>query len=137
MADKDDGKLTPFDFINSVSHLKNDLMADEENEKQYNAFIVNRGLSMIDDSILHANEMNRLPHMPAIAQYQYYMQSLRKRKRFSKWQKSSKDENLDLIQEIYSVRREVAKQYMKILTPDRLSQLKKISDKGGNAKNTK
>lgn len=137
MAEQNDGRLTPFDFIKSVSFSKEDLLAskDPEVEKQYNAYIVNRGFSYFQDSILHANEMNMRHALPSSAQYYYYMNSLRKRNRFSKWHKSQKDEDLDLIQKVYQVRRDIAKDYAKILKDSDLEKLRALTDQGGSAKN--
>ena len=81
--------LTPFDFIKAASYSKQDLIGSSENpamtEKQYNAFIVNRGFSYFNDTILHANEMNLRHGLFADAQFKYYLGALRPRNRFSKW----------------------------------------------------
>jgi hypothetical protein len=126
---------TPFDFINSASFTKEDLIRDSENpeytEKKYNAYIVNRGMSMNEDTILHANEMNLRHYLFNDAQYRYYLQVLRKRKRYSKWQKHEGNGDLDLIQEVYQVSRTVAKQYLRVLTKDHLKALKEKRNTGG------
>ena len=74
----------PFDYINSVSHLKKDMMRgtdnDELSEKEYKPFLANRSLSFHADSILYSNEMNRLGHLDNLLQYDFYMNSLRSRK---------------------------------------------------------
>lgn len=129
-------EYTPFEFIKSASETKVNLIADSDNpeytEKQYNAFMVNKGFSYFPDTILHANEMNRLYEIPNNAQYVYYMDVLRKRKRFSKWNKLSKNVDLDVIQEYYQCNRNVAKQYLKILTPENLETINKNMTKGGH-----
>ena len=127
--------LTPFDFIKSASHHKKDLIRGsdypEQVEKQYTPYIVNRGFSYFEDTILHANEMNMRAHLFNDAQYRYYLGVLRPRNRFSKWHKASKDKDLDAIQEIYSVNRTVAKQYLKTLSKDQLKQVHAKLEKGG------
>jgi hypothetical protein len=123
--------LTPFDFIKSISNNKKDLLKDDsEAIKQYAAFIVNRGLGYFPDTVLSANEMNMYPSIPARAQYYYYMSSIRKGNRFSKWFKAEQSEELNLIQQVYNVRRDVAKQYLKLLSKENLQSLRELVNTG-------
>ena len=77
----------PFDFMNAVSFTKEDLIKNLDNpdmiEKQYTPYVVNRGFTNFEDTILHANEMNMRRHLFEGAQFDYYRGALRKRKRFS------------------------------------------------------
>lgn len=129
--------MTPFDFIKSVTHDKKDLIRDnpdytqEQAEKLYAAYIVNRGLSLFPDTILHANEMNRLPDLFIDAQYRYYLSALRPNKRFSKWPKLEKNEDIELLQEVYCCNKKIAKYYLKVLTEEQLEQIKKSRLTGG------
>lgn len=124
-------KTTPFDFMAAVSHTKKDIIGqDPDIAKDYVGYIVNKGFGFFPDTVLHANEMNLLPDIPGAAQYYYYMGSLRKRKRYSKWHKLDKDDDLRLVQEVYGVRVEVAKQYMKILTEENLADLRQSRETG-------
>jgi hypothetical protein len=122
--------ISPFDFMNAASFSKEDIIANNENpeliEKQYSAYIVNRGFANFEDTILHANEMNQRHGLFAAAQFQYYRSVLRKRKRFSKWHKLDKNADLDAIQQVYQCNRTVAKMYLKVLSED---QLKIVHDK--------
>tara|TARA_Y100000389_G_scaffold160345_1_gene162468 strand:+ start:680 stop:1078 length:399 start_codon:yes stop_codon:yes gene_type:complete len=121
------GDYNPFDFMNAVSFSKADIIKDNDNpeliEKQYNAYIVNRGFTNFQDTILHANEMNQRHELFPAAQFDYYRAVLRKRKRFSKWPKADKDINLDAIQEVYQCNRTVAKQYLKVLNEEQLKDV--------------
>lgn len=127
--------LTPFDFIKSASHNKKDLVKTsdypEQIEKQYTPYIVNRGFSYFEDTILHANEMNMRHHLFSDAQYRYYLGVLRSRNRFSKWHKAEKNVDLDAIQEAYSVNRTVAKMYLKALSKEDLKRIYERNQKGG------
>ena len=127
--------LSPFDFIKAASESKVDLINTSDypamTEKQYNAFIVNRGFSLFKDTVLHANEMNLRSNLFPDAQFQYYRAVLRKGKRWSKWPKLAKDKDLDLIQKIYSCNRGVAKLYKKALSSDDLKHLHKKAETGG------
>tara|TARA_X000000950_G_C13856898_1_gene636954 strand:- start:754 stop:1146 length:393 start_codon:yes stop_codon:yes gene_type:complete len=119
--------LNPFDFMNAASFTKADVIKDSENpditEKQYNAYIVNRGFTNFEDTILHANEMNQRHELFPAAQFDYYRAVLRKRKRFSKWPKADKNNDLDAIQEVYQCNRTVAKQYLKVLNEEQLQHV--------------
>lgn len=129
------GDYNPFDFMNAASFTKADLIKDNDNpdiiEKQYNAYIVNRGFTNFEDTILHANEMNQRHELFPAAQFDYYRAVLRKRKRFSKWPKADKDVNLDAIQEVYQCNRTVAKQYLKVLNEEQLQSVHEKLVTGG------
>jgi len=126
---------TPFDFIAAVGQTKVDMLANDPSmEKAYTPYVINRGFSYFIDTILHANEMNIKNNLDNGPQFYYYMGSLPSKKRFSKWHKAEKSESLDLIQEHYGVRREIAKQYLKILGESDLENIREIHDQGGTSK---
>jgi hypothetical protein len=123
--------VSPFDFIKSVSNTKKDLMKDNpDNVKAYKAYVVNHGLSFYPDTVLIANDMNMYPDIPVEAQYYYLMGAIRKGNRYSEWHKSKKNDDLDLVQKVYQVRRDIAKQYLKLLTEDNLKKLRELTDTG-------
>jgi hypothetical protein len=128
-------KYKPFDFINEASYSKKDLIltdeSPEEIEKMYNPYIVNRGFSFYNDTVLHANEMNMRHHLFKGAQFHYYLGALRSRKRFSKWHKLEKDDDLDLIQKYYQCNRQVAKQYLDVLSPEEIKNINSRVAEGG------
>lgn len=129
-------EYTPFDFIASASQTKVDLVKTaeipEQIEKQYNAYIVNRGFSIYEDTILHANEMNKYPNLYKDAQYKYYLGALRPRKRYTDWPKTNKDKTLDMIQKCYQCNRTIARHYASILTSENIKMINKIMDPGGS-----
>ena len=128
----------PFYYINSVSHLKKDMMRgtdnDELSEKEYKPFLANRSLSFHADSILYSNEMNRLGHLDNLLQYDFYMNSLRSRKRFSKWMKPEESENVDIIREVYKCNLKKAIDASRILTKEHIKSLKESLYTGGMKK---
>lgn len=135
-------EISPFDFMKAVSFTKEDLIGDSDTpeyiEKQYNPYIVNRGFSYFEDTILHANEMNRLHGLFNDAQFRYYLGALRKRNRFSKWHKAEKNDDLDVIQKVYQCRREVAKMYLKAISQERMNAIREKTNTGGEvSKNNK
>ena len=131
-------EISPFDFIKAASETKKDLINESDNpeltEKQYNAYIVNRGFTNFEDTILHANEMNMRPNLFQDAQFQYYRAALRERKRWSKWPKADKNNDLDALQEVYSCNRTVAKMYLKMLSTDQLKAIREKLSMGGPGK---
>ena len=123
--------LSPFDFINSISYNKKDLMETKEDEKIYNSFMINRGLSYYPDTIEYANMMNRMYHLDPRPQYDFYINIVRPRKRFSKWSKKKKDSDLELVMKYFGYNANKAKAALSILTPDELKTIKKKLDEGG------
>jgi hypothetical protein len=134
MSEVKEKKLSPFDFINDISFGKKDLMRGTDNdrvaEKSYNQFIVNRGLSYFPDTILYVNEMN-IRKVPNRMHYTFLLNSIRSKKRFSKWAKSEDEENLELIQTHYNYSKRKAQDALKILTNKQIEEIKTLYNKGG------
>lgn len=122
--------MNPFDFVNSVNHTKEDIMT-EDNESDYNSFLVNRSLSYFRDSVLIANEMNRYHHADNKLQYQFLINILRKRKRFSKWHKQETSHVVDALKRIYNYSDEKARQVLPLLTDEQLEDIIRKVDTGG------
>jgi hypothetical protein len=121
-----------FDFINSISQNKIDLSNDLTFEKDYNPFMVNKGLSYFADTVLAANEMNRRPLMPKEHQYKFLLNVVPARKRFAKWEKAEKpSEDIELVSEYYKLSIEQAKYYLTILTEEQVDIIKTKLFKGG------
>lgn len=124
--------LNPFTFLNSINSDKKDLMKDDPIAvKQYNAFMVNRGLSYFPDTILAANEMNINHHLDNDQQYYFLINIVSKRKRFSKWHKTTKDADLEIVKEYYGYSDQRALEALRILEPDQINTLKQKLYKGG------
>jgi hypothetical protein len=123
--------MNHFDYLNSINQTKQDLMVDDIAEKEYNSFMVNRGLSYFPDSILFANEMNRCHQLDSKLQYHFLINMIRKRKRFSKWAKATKQSDIDAVKEYYGYSNEKARQAMTLLSPDQITIIKNKVSKGG------
>tara|TARA_B100001094_G_C18060961_1_gene735035 strand:+ start:595 stop:978 length:384 start_codon:yes stop_codon:yes gene_type:complete len=121
------------DFLTSVNYSKEDIFLEdvEYAEKSYPAFVVNRCLSYFPDTIIHANEMNRLNALDTKMQYDYYRFSLRKRKRFSKWLKEEKQEDLDLVKRYYNYSNQKAKEALRVLSSEDLNNIREFLCEGG------
>ena len=123
--------MNPFEYLKSINESKKDIMIDDLAEKEYNSFIINRGLSYFKDTILYANEMNRYHHLDSRLQFDFLINIIRKKKRWSKWIKASEVDNLELIKEYYGYSNEKAKSALSLMSNDQIEQLKMRIYKGG------
>jgi hypothetical protein len=120
--------MNPFDYVNSITSGTTDIM---DQESTYSPYMVNRALSYFPDTIFHASEMNRLWNTPARMQYDFLRRSIRKRKRFSKWFKAEKSEDIDVVRAEYGYTIEKARGALKTLTKEELAAIKQKHDVGG------
>ncbi len=124
--------MTPFDFINAINYSKEDLFQDPLANKDYDAYIVNRGLSYFPDTVVQANVMNQYPSIPKNWQFYFLLNSIAKKKRFSKWAKKDKaTESLNLVQEYFGYSSDKAKEALRILSDEQLNEIKQKLNKGG------
>jgi hypothetical protein len=125
-------KLSPFDYLNAINVTKEDLLEkDPQNIKDYNPFMINKGLSYFSDTVMQANEMNRLYDAPKKWQFQYLLNSITKKKRFSKWHKADVSKDLSLVMEYYGYSSEKATVALGLLTEDQLKNIEERLHKGG------
>ena len=126
-------KIELKDWLNSINFNKENLIQENpHNVKDYPPYIINRCLSGHIDSIMYANEMNMHHHLDKDLQYSFYLNSLRKRKRFSPWLRKDKVTDLECIKEYYGYSNEKASQALKILTTEQINYIKQRLDIGGN-----
>lgn len=127
--------MNPFDFINAITFTKENLFTDKLADKDYDSYMVNKGLSYFSDTVMYANEMNRLYDIPTDQQFNFLINTITKRKRFSKWVKKDADtKSIALVKEYYKYSNEKAKQALQVLTQEDLDIIKTKLFKGG-AKN--
>lgn len=127
--------MNVFDFVNAINFTKKDLMTGTENdelaEKSYVPFIVNRGLSYFPDTILYANEMNMRNHLDNKLQFHYLINTIRPKKRFSKWAKKQEDNDIEAVKAFYGYSNAKAEQAVSVLSPEQLKEIKRRLNKGG------
>ena len=123
--------MNPFDFVNAINYDKQDIMVDDIVEKQYVPFMVNRSLSYFQDTVLMANEMNLNAHLDNRLQFDFFINIVRKRKRFSKWFKPETQSDVEVVKTYYGYSNEKARQVLSLLTKDQIEVLKKKVNKGG------
>ena len=127
-------QYSPFDYTKAINQSKERLMdsPDEMWEKKYSPFIVNKALYPFPDTILLANEMNINNHLDSKLQFDFLLNSIRPRKRFAPWLKTSKIDNLDLVKEYFGYSDQKAKDALTLLTDDDLELIRSKLNKGGN-----
>ena len=124
--------VSPFDFVDAVSFTKEDIIRDgDAEERDYNAFIVNRSLSFFPDSVFDSQEMNREYMLDSIMQFDYLRLSLRKRKRFSKWFKKINNDDLEVVSQVFNISINKSKDVIRALTDEQLDAIKSHLKRGG------
>ena len=121
------------DYLNAVNSTKERLMdtEDETWEKKYPPFIVNKWVAPFQDTIMLVNEINQFHHLDKKLQFDFLINSLRPRKRYTPWVKATKLENLEYVKEFYGYNNEKAKVALDILDDEQISAIKQKMRKGG------
>jgi len=123
--------MNPFQYLTAINDSKQDIMVDDIAEKGYNAFMVNRGLSYFNDTVLMANEMNLHAHLDSRLQFDFLINIVRKKKRFSKWTKAQSSSDVEVVKQYYGYSNQKARQIYDLITPDQMEELRKKVYKGG------
>ena len=120
------------DWLNSINFSKTNLMdEDPDAKKDYAPFVINRCLSGHLDCILFTNEMNKNHFLDKDMQYTFYLNTLRKKKRFSPWLRKDKIEDLETVKQYYGYSNEKAYQVLKILSNEQIDYIKQRLEIGG------
>ena len=120
------------EWLNSINFSKTNLLdEDPDAKKDYAPFIINRCLSGHLDCILFANEMNKNHFLDKDMQYTFYLNTLRKKKRFSPWLRKDKIEDLETVKQYYGYSNEKAYQVLKILSNEQIDYIKQRLEIGG------
>lgn len=124
-----------FDFLNSINFDKKNLIKESENpdlaEKIYVPYIINKSLSYFIDTVRLSNEMNINHHLDNKLQFEFFLNIVRKQKRFAKWHKEEKYDDLELVKSYFQYNTEKAKQALAILTPLQLDIIRQKQQQGG------
>ena len=126
--------MNPFQYIASITHKKDDLMLGEEEEKAYSQFMVARGLSYFQDTVLLANEMNIAPGIDSRMHYDFLRTAVRPRKRFSKWMKKTVPAKIEVIKEYYGYSDAKAEAVADLISDEDIKTMKQTLRKGGKTK---
>ncbi len=121
-----------FDYVNEILRGKTNLIIDEETEKGYVPFLVNRALSYHYDTVLYANEMNRRHQIDKKLQNDFFINTVRSKKRsIVKWAKTNKDENMQYVKKAYGLSDAKALDALRLLSQEQIQKLKEHTDTGG------
>lgn len=123
--------MNPFEYINAINNTKKDIMVDDIAESKYTPYMVNRSLSYFPDTVLYANEMNIQHHIDNRLQFDFFINIVKKKKRFSKWLKPEEISDLNVVKEYYGYSNEKAKSVLSLFTDEHLTELRKRIHKGG------
>ena len=122
------------DYLNSINFSKEKLLDTDDTEwvKKYPPFVINKCLSMFYDCIAQANEMNGYHFLDKDVQFNFFINSIRKKKRFGgKWLKQNVLKDVDYVKEYYDYSNEKAREALSILTKEQIELIKLSIDKGG------
>jgi hypothetical protein len=123
------------EIVPSILQTKKSVIKDEIDLKDYKPFMVNRALSYHIDCVLYANEMNIHPGIDKDMQYQYFLNSIRPMKRkFQPWQRSEVDKNIEAVKKYFGYSNEKAKEALRLLNDEQISEIITITTKGGMIK---
>lgn len=121
-------------FLGSINITKENVLLDDSNgkiEEAYNPFIINKTLSYFPDTIMQSNTMNQYFELDKKLQYEFLLNSIRKKKRFSRWIKSNIEENVDTVKQYYKVGNEKAVEILSLLNDEQITSIKKELSEGG------
>ena len=121
------------DYLNAINYTKEPLLDTEDEQwvKKYPPYIINKCIAPFPDSLMLVNEINQLHHLDKKLQYDFLINSLRARKRYTPWMKAKKLENLEYVKEYYGYNNEKAKSALDILNDEQISAIKTKLNKGG------
>ena len=121
------------DYLNAINNTKENLLDTEDEmwEKKYPPFIINKCISPFTDTLMLVNEVNQLHHLDKKLQFDYLLNSIRPRKRFTPWLKANKLENLEYVKEFYGYNNEKARIALSILNDEHIATIKRRLNKGG------
>ena len=124
--------MSPFDFVKQIYYGKKNLIDENpELERQYKQFIINRALSFNHDTVLYANEMNVKNHVDSKLQFDFFLNTIRPKKRYGKWLKRENNGILELIKEYYKCSYAKARDYITLLDDSQLDIIKQRLETGG------
>ena len=121
------------DYLKAINQPKEPLLdtEDEQWEKKYPSFIINKCLAPFPDTVMLVNEINQLHHLDKKLQFDFLINSLRPRKRYTPWMKAKKLKNLEYVKEYYGYNNEKARYALDILNDEQISAIKTKLNKGG------
>ena len=118
-----------FDYVNSINDKNYIFDEATYSPKNYSQYVINTAFSYFPDTIFYANEANMMRNLSDKMHYDFLYFTIMKKKRFSKWNKKSKSDYLDIVSEYYDISPREAKELLDIIP---LEQLEKIKNSKGH-----
>lgn len=123
---------SPFDFIKSFNDKSKYLLESELDEKDYSPWVINKGMTFTMDTVMFANQANKMYGLDKKLQHDFYYYGVPKGKRFGKWITKDKiSDTLQMVMDIYNCNLNVAMQYMKLLSEDQIKLIRDKFEQGG------
>ena len=121
------------EYLKSINLTKQNLMDSEDKvwERRYPSFIINKCLAPFSETIHLVNEMNIQNHLDSKLQFDFLLNSLRTRDRYTPWLKAKKIKNIEYVKEYYGYSNEKAKVALDILNDEQIKTIKDSLSKGG------
>ena len=121
------------EYLKAINTSKEKLMdsEDEQWEKKYLPYIVNKCLAPFQDTIFLVNEMNMNHQIDKKLQFDFLLNTLRTRNRYTPWLKAKKEKDLECVKEYYGYGNEKAKSALNILNNEQIKTIKDSLNKGG------
>lgn len=121
-------------FLNSINNTKTNVLLEDTNgkiEEAYNSYIINKSLSYFPDTIMQSNTVNMYFNLDNKMKYDFLLNSIRKRKRFTPWIKSTVEENIEVIKIYFNVGNEKASEILSLLNENQINRIKEQLSEGG------
>ena len=120
------------DWLNTINLSKINLIDEDPLiEREYAPYIINKCMSGHMDTVLFANEMNVNHFLDKKMQYDFFINSIKSRKRYSPWLKKDKFNDLEVVKEYYGYSNEKARAALRILTEDQIQIIATKLNRGG------
>jgi hypothetical protein len=117
--------MTIFDVTNNIMHEKQ--YRWNELKSLYDPYMINKILSMGNDTIFICNEMNMSSLLTKQMQYDFLYYVTPKKRRLNKYIKSEKTESdISIIMNVYNVSERVAKLYSKSLDKKTINNIEEL-----------
>ena len=122
------------DYLKAINKTKEKLMDTDDKmwEKKYSPFIVNKCVAPFPDTIHLVNELNIHHYLDSKLQFDFLLNSLRSRDRYTPWLKAKKIKNIEYVKEYYEYSNEKAKAALDVLNDEQIKTIKDSLSKGGN-----
>lgn len=129
----------PFDWLNNINGSTQSIWEVGISDKEYNSYMVNRGLSQFRDTVLFAQVMNeKSQYLSPQMQYDFYRLGItHKKKRFAKWHKPDKLEQIEMLARHFDLSIRIMENYVSLLSDEQIIEILNTLDQGGRAKQTR